>query len=115
MSVDVDFTSERGSNRYGATVDHLTQESYVRAAQQVLSRMSRAERQDLVSALRASAREQDVNEPGLHDIQSLDDPNTLGGLFGNLRLNSPGLLEQLLDETPFYDTVFGGMAELTRR
>ena len=113
MSLDVDFTSERG-NRYSGTVDHLTQEQYVLAAQLVLSRMTRDLRKELVETLRAKARAQDVNEPGLHDIQSLDDPHTLGGLFGNLRLNAPGLLEQLLDQTPFYDLVFGSMDQLAR-
>ena len=113
MALSGDASSERG-HRYGDVIDRLTQERYVCAAQDVLARMSSDERKQLVETLRAQARKQDVNEPGLHDLQSLDHPDTLGGLFGNLRLNAPGLLEQLLDGTPYYERVFGGIAEAAR-
>lgn len=114
MAISVESSGE-GRHPYGPAIDDLTQERYVAAAQEVLTRLSEQERRDLVHTLRMQARKQDVNYPGLHEVGSLDDPQTLGGLFGHMRLNSPGLLEQLLDDTPFFEVVFGGMADAARR
>jgi hypothetical protein len=114
MATSVEELSGEGRHPYGPGVNELTQERYVSAAQEVLAQLSDDQRRDLVHTLRTQAREQDVNYPGLYEVGSLDDPQTLGGLFGHMRLNSPGLLEQLLSDTPFYDTVFGGIAEAAR-
>jgi hypothetical protein len=94
----------------GGAIDHLPQQRWVAAAQEVLARLEPARRKELVSTLRRRAREQDVDYPGLHAVHPLDGAQTLGGLFGHMRLNAPGLLEELLDDTPFYDAVLGAMA-----
>src|SRR4051812_36882369 len=114
MGLSEEALSRERGHAWGGAVDQLTQERYVAVAQEVLSRMSPEERLRLVDALRVQARRQDVKYPGLHQLQALDDPATLGGLFGHLRLNAPGLLEQLLRDTEFYEPVLGGMDELAR-
>jgi len=114
MSSSDEALSHEGGHWLGGTVEHLPQARFVAAAQLTLSRLSRVQLVELTESLREAARSQDVNYPGLHEVQSLADPRVLGGLFGHLRLNSPGLLEQLLAATPFYAAVATGMDAAAR-
>jgi len=77
------------------------QDRFVTQVREKLEALGPEQRAELVATLQKKARQQDVNFPGLHEEQALEHPATLAGLLGHMRLNQPGVLEQLLEGTPF--------------
>lgn len=90
------LSDEEATQHYSKVAQHLDPQDYRAAAEEAVSRLSPDERAQLADHLRQQARQQDVNFPGLHETQNLEQPGVLASLMSAMHGQQPGILRQLL-------------------